>query len=164
MVSAQFSLFLISHSNFMESERIKSITEEFLASMGFEVSVEILPQNEIMEIIVVSQEADKLIGVGGKTLEDVRYILGALFRAQLQERFFFTLDVNGYLRRKEEFLRELARVMAERVRRSKKALTLKPMPARERRLIHLELAGFPDIMTESIGSEPERRLMVRPYP
>lgn len=148
----------------MESEKIKSITEEFLTAMGFKVSVEILPQNEIVEISIVSQEADKLIGSGGKTLEDVRHILGALFRAQLQERFFFTLDVNGYLRRKEEFLRELARVMAERVRRSKRALTLKPMPARERRLIHLELAGFPDIMTESIGSEPERRLVVRPYP
>src|SRR3989344_3012522 len=148
----------------MNSETIKSITEEFLAAMGFEVAVEIFPQNECVEIRVVSQEADKLIGSGGRTLEDVRHILRALFRAQLQEKTFFTLDVNGYIRRKEELLRDLARVMAERVRRSNRALTLKPMTARERRVIHLELAGLPDIITESIGMEPERRLVVKPYP
>ena len=117
----------------MDSEQIKVITEEFLGAMGFEVTVEVSPQSDLFEIRVASQEADKLIGTGGRTLEDVRHVLSALLRFRVGQRIFFTVDVNGYLRRREEFLRELARVIAERVRRSQQALTLKPMPARERR-------------------------------
>lgn len=143
---------------------IKSIAEELFLAMGFDVAVGVELRGDYFEISVVSGEADFLIGSRGRNLQDIFQVLRALLRIRLGEKILFTLDVNGYLRRKEETLREIARAVAERVRRSRYSLTLKPMPARERRVIHLELASFPDIVTESIGVEPERRMVVKPYP
>ncbi len=145
-------------------DAIKTHTEEFLAVMGFDVEVEVGTEGEFFDIHITTSEADYLIGSGGRNLQDLHHVLKIYLIKRLESRVLFSLDVNGYMRKKEEFLRELARAMAERVRRSKEELTLKPMPARERRIIHVELASFPDINTESVGIDPERRLVVRPYP
>jgi len=58
----------------------------------------------------------------------------------------------------------LARSLADEVAITKKEKILSSMPAYERRIIHLELAGRSDVTTESIGQEPERRIVIRPYP
>ncbi|MFZ5559578.1 MAG: R3H domain-containing nucleic acid-binding protein, partial [Patescibacteria group bacterium] len=59
---------------------------------------------------------------------------------------------------------DLALKVAQKVRRTKKPVILEPMSAYERRFIHLRLAEYPDITTESIGEEPERKVVVRLYP
>ncbi|PJA84129.1 MAG: hypothetical protein CO145_02195, partial [Candidatus Nealsonbacteria bacterium CG_4_9_14_3_um_filter_37_13] len=71
---------------------------------------------------------------------------------------------NGYKKKKLDYLKELARSLADEVALTKKEKNLPPMAAYERRIIHLELAGRSDVTTESIGEEPERRVVVRPYP
>lgn len=132
--------------------------------MGFDAGVEVVSQGGFFDITVTSQDGYYLIGSGGKNLEDIHRVLRLFLCARIGERVFLSLDVNGYMRKKEEFLRELARAMADRVRKSKETLTLKPMSPRERRIIHVELASFPDVITESVGVDPERRLIVKPYP
>ncbi|PIR71473.1 MAG: hypothetical protein COU43_02475 [Candidatus Nealsonbacteria bacterium CG10_big_fil_rev_8_21_14_0_10_37_25] len=82
----------------------------------------------------------------------------------LTEPFFIDLDINGYKKKKLDYLKELARSLADEVALTKKEKNLPPMAAYERRIIHLELAGRSDVTTESIGEEPERRVVVRPYP
>ena len=84
----------------------------------------------------------------------------------LSNVFHFVLAILRGLFRKEreKFLTELAQKAAQRVRRTKNPIFLEPMSAYERRFIHLELAEYPDIATESIGEEPERKIVVRLYP
>ncbi len=66
-------------------------------------------------------------------------------------------------RKKYEYLRELAKSVADEVALTKKEKQLAPMPAHERRIIHLELVGRTDIISESIGQEPERKIVIKPY-
>jgi len=77
---------------------------------------------------------------------------------------FVVIDVNNHKEIRKNELNEIAIDAAKKVRRTKEALTLEPMSAYERRIIHLKLAELPDIVTESTGEEPERRLVVRLYP
>ena len=71
--------------------------------------------------------------------------------------------MNHYKEKKIKYLRELARSIANEVSLSKKEMALEPMPAYERRVIHMELAGRSDVTTESIGEEPERKVVIKPY-
>ena len=70
------------------------------------------------------------------------------------------VDVEDYRGRRERQLSEIANRAAERVNESGKMLQLEPMPALERRWIHLALRNNPDVSTQSIGEEPQRRVVI----
>jgi spoIIIJ-associated protein len=97
-------------------------------------------------------------------LSALQHIAKILVSKQHPTYAFLNLDINSYRESRKNELAEIALQVAKRVRRTKKTVVLEPMPAFERRIIHLKLAEQPDIITESIGQEPERRIMVRLYP
>jgi spoIIIJ-associated protein len=72
------------------------------------------------------------------------------------------VDVQGYRARRERQLRQLARRMADQAVKTGRRQVLEPMPANERRYIHLELRNQPDVTTESIGEEPNRKVTIIP--
>lgn len=152
----------------MKTEKLlKKITEELLKKMTFkEVVVEIKKQAESPILIVSVQvdDASRLIGQSGSNLNDLQRVLRLLIAKKTSEPSPFLLDVNGYREKREAFLKELSRELVEQVIKTKKSVMLQPMSSYERRIIHLELAERTDIVTESIGEEPERRVVIRPYP
>src|SRR5438128_427421 len=81
---------------------------------------------------------------------------------KLGSRVLVTVDVEAYHRRREDTLRGLARRMADRVRQSRRPMTLEPMPAAERRIIHIALADDPSVMTASTGFGEGRKVVIRP--
>jgi spoIIIJ-associated protein len=95
---------------------------------------------------------------------EIQHLLNAIFKKEIGEEFFLDLDIEGYKEKKVKYLKELARSVADEVALTKKERILEPMPAYERRIIHLELASRPDVTTESIGKEPKRRVVIKPYP
>ena len=146
-------------------EKIKKITEEFFKKTTFEVEIEILPQkDQTIPINIKSEEPQILIGEGGKTLLEIQHLLKAISKRKIEGNFYIDLDINNYKKKKIEYLKELARSVADEVALTKKEKKLALMPAYERRIIHLELAGRPDVTTESTGQEPERSIVVKPYP
>ena len=146
-------------------KKIKETTEEFFRKTTFEVKIEFLPPRDLtIPINLELEDPQILIGEGGQTLAEIQHLLKAILRRKIQEPFFIDLDISGYKKKKFEYLKELARSAADEVTITKKEKVLSPMPAYERRIIHLELAGRSDITTESIGQEPERRVVIRPYP
>ena len=146
-------------------KKIKEIVEEFFKKMTFEVEIEILPQKDLtLPINLKLKEPQILIGEGGQTLFETQHLLKAILKRKISEPFFVDLDISGYKKKKIEYLKELAKSIADEVAITKKEKSLAPMPAYERRIIHLELADRSDVTTESIGREPERRVMIRPYP
>jgi len=148
-----------------ELNEIKNIIEEFFKKMTIEIDFESLSEKERTLIVQLKTEEPKiLIGDRGQTLLEIQHLLKALLRRKMQQDFYIDLDINDYKKKKTEYLKELARSAADEVSLSKKEKILSPMPAYERRIIHLELAGRQDVVSESIGQEPERRIVVRPYP
>ena len=146
-------------------EKIKKITEEFFKKATFEVEIEILPQkDQTIPINIKSEEPQILIGEGGKTLLEIQHLLKAISKRKIEGNFYIDLDINNYKKKKIEYLKELARSVADEVALTKKEKKLALMPDYERRIIHLELAGRPDVTTESTGQEPERSIVVKPYP
>lgn len=146
-------------------EKIKDEVKEFFKKVTFEVEIEFLPQRDLtLPINLKLENPQILIGERGQTLLEIQYLLKAILKRKIKKDFYIDLDISGYKKKKIEYLKELARSVADEVTLTKKEKILSPMPAYERRIIHLELAGRQDVTTESIGREPERRVVIRPYP
>jgi spoIIIJ-associated protein len=103
-----------------------------------------------------------LIGRRGSSLAALQYLVNVMVTRRLGSRVLVTIDVEHYHRRREDSLRGLARRMADRVRQSRRPVTLEPMPAAERRIIHLALSEDQNVMTASVGQGDERKVVIRP--
>jgi len=151
----------------MSEELIKKIEEEvreFFSKLGVDFKIEISRDEKTFKINIQAKDFQDLIGEKGKTLLEIQHLLNAILKKKIREEFFIDLDIAGYKERKIKYLKELARSVADEVALTKKERILEPMPAYERRIIHLELASRPDVITESIGKEPKRRVVIKPYP
>ena len=72
------------------------------------------------------------------------------------------VDVEGYRSRREKQIRQLANRMADQVTKMGRKVTMEPMTANERRMVHIELRGHPAVFTESSGEEPYRKVVILP--
>ena len=111
---------------------------------------------------IEGEDLGLLIGRRGATLAALQYMVNVMVTRKLGSRVLVTVDAEHYHRRREETLRNLARRMADRVARSRRPVTLEPMPAAERRIIHLELAEDEDVVSGSVGTGDERKVVIRP--
>lgn len=105
-----------------------------------------------------------LIGPRAETLEALQYITNLIVGKELGRSIPLIVDVQGYRARREQQVRQLARRMAEQAVKSGRRQVLEPMPASERRLVHIELRDNPDVFTESIGEDPRRKVTIIPKP
>ncbi len=157
--------------NLQEFEKIKKAAAEFFRQTGLSIEVEVKNAAEDSTILVdlKADEPQFLIGERGQTLSEIQRLLRAVLRRQIgssepTEPFYVDVDVNDYKKKKVEYLKEIARATADEVSLSKKEIELVAMPPYERRVVHTELAARADVVTESIGQEPERRIIVKPKP
>jgi spoIIIJ-associated protein len=111
---------------------------------------------------IEGEDLGLLIGRRGATLSALQYLVNVLVTRKLDSRVLVTVDVEHYHRRREETLQNLARRMADRVRASRRPFTLEPMPANERRIIHLALADNANVTTGSVGVGEDRKVVIRP--
>lgn len=119
-------------------------------------------EDGITKINLHVENAGILIGQNGDSLKDLEFVLRTILMKKGADKRI-VLDINNYRRLKENGLKEFAKETAKKVMITKKAVQLPAMNAYERRIIHMELATHPDVITESIGEEPERYLVVKPY-
>lgn len=138
-----------------------------LEKMGIRAEVEArsLPDLSIPYINILTDEARLLIGARAENLYALEYLLKRLVeRTESRDAAGFFLDVNGYRLHHIEELKADAKSMAKKVRLYRTQLVLKPMSPFERRIIHMALAEYPDITTESVGEGEARRVVIKPYP
>lgn len=149
-------------------EKIKNV----LTAMGVEgAEIEIKKDNLskdkehlLVDIDLPFKEARYFLNEDATGIGALQHVLRKLISRKDFSQPLIVIDINRHKKEKEKELVELAGKAAQKVRRTKKPITLKPMPAFERRFIHMKLAEQPDIVTESTGEEPERRVVVRLYP
>jgi spoIIIJ-associated protein len=103
-----------------------------------------------------------LIGRRGTTLAALQYMVNVMVNRKMGTRVLVNIDAEHYKRRREETLLGLARRMADRVRQTSRSITLEPMPAAERRIIHLVLAEDELVTTGSVGEGEDRKVVIYP--
>jgi spoIIIJ-associated protein len=101
-----------------------------------------------------------LIGRRSETLNALQYISSLIVGKELERWVPLQVDIEGYRARRERMLKQLAHRMADQAISTGKRQVLEPMPANERRVIHMELHDHPDVATESIGDEPNRKVTI----
>ena len=111
---------------------------------------------------VMGDDLGILIGRRGQTLATLQYMLRLMVSHQTKVWTPIVIDVEGYKQRRSEALQALAVRMAEQVRTRGTPFTLEPMPAYERRIIHLALADHPNVTTQSIGEGDLRKVVIQP--
>jgi len=139
-----------------------------LAHMGVHAGIEVHPAEGEEPLVLNIRGADErsssalsvLIGRRGETLAALQLLMHLVVSKQGDTRERVIVDVEGYRHRREENLRSMAQRIAQQVRTSGRAVTLEAMPPNERRIVHMALADFEDISTESEGEGDQRRVVV----
>ena len=143
--------------------------EELLQRMGIQARVEaqwgeVVPPGRIRPLMVnvMGDDLSILIGRRGETLSALQYITRLIVGKELKRPVAVVIDVEGYRARRERQLRMLARRMAEQAIETGRTMNLEPMPANERRIIHIELRENPNVDTQSIGEGDRRKVTIIP--
>lgn len=142
---------------------------ELLQRMGIEARVEArwgqadAPDRiRPLYVDVHGDDLSILIGRRGETLSALQYITRLIVGKELKRPVAVLIDVEGYRARRERQLRQLARRMASQALETNRTMSLEPMPAFERRIIHLELRDNPDVDTLSVGEGNRRKVTIIP--
>jgi spoIIIJ-associated protein len=148
------------------SKAAVAVLGDLLRHMGIQATVVVRePSADRSMPLVLDVEGDDLgllIGRQGDTLRDLQYITRLIASRKLQRWVNVVVDVAGYKKRRERVLTELAERMAERVIADGRPLTLEPMPAHERRIVHIALRGHEQVTTESTGEGRRRKVVISP--
>jgi spoIIIJ-associated protein len=111
---------------------------------------------------LTGEDSGLLIGRRGQTLQSLQFIVNLIVRKEYGENVRVVLDVEHYRQRREASLRDMATKVAARVSQTGRAITLEPMTAADRRVIHLALSNYPGVITESVGMGEERKVSIIP--
>lgn len=153
----------------LEEARVKAlrIVKTLLDKMGISAKTTsriMEPEDEndrqLVLVEVTGKDLSILIGRRAETLNSLQYVTSLLLNQQMGRWVPLVIDVQGYRFRRERQLRQLARRMADQVVATGRKQVLEPMPANERRIIHMELRYHPFVTTESVGEEPKRKTTI----
>lgn len=151
----------------MNSEQIIETIKEIIEKMGFGPEFDAVEMHQGAASrfeIRMRGEARMLIGEHGNNLASLEHLLKKIVRKRYNEEAKFTLDINDYRMKRLEDLKQEIKSAAKDVRLYHKSVPLRSMSSFERRIVHLLLAEYPDITTESTGEEPYRKVIIKPFP
>lgn len=143
------------------SARITAFLSGLLAQMEVPAAPQVSVDAEGNYLVeLVGQDLGCVIGRRGETLDAIQQLTGYAVNKGLTHRVRVRIDAEGYRSKREESLERMARRTAEKAVRFRRNVTLEPMNAYERHVVHTALQDYPDVTTYSIGTEPNRRTVV----
>ena len=146
-----------------EKDAVKEVTgilDTLLGLLGVPGKVEVLSNELPLALDIKGDDLGILIGRRGQTLASLEYITKLVVVGRLRAWIPLTVDVGGYKKRRRDSLQRLALYLAEQVKSRRRAITMEPMPADERRIVHLTLADDPDVTTHSIDEGEHRKVVI----
>lgn len=132
---------------------LKQISEE-------ELTYNIEDDKYYIYVNIEGEKTNSLIGYRGENLNALQTLLGAISNKNIEEKTRVILDISGYREKRKKVLEELAEKVSKTVIKTRKKVTLEPMSAYERKIIHSKLQNHPKVTTESVGEEPNRKIVV----
>ena len=139
---------------------VKLFLEKFLNQIGTNITYTVKRNKYGLEIAIEGQDAGFLIGYRGETLYALQTVISSVANKHSDQRIRVLLDIENYKNKREKTLEDLALKIAKTVERTRKPVTLEPMQAYERKIIHAALQASNTIKTESVGEEPRRRVVI----
>jgi len=152
-------------------ETAKNVLETLLSLMDLSGTITLSDEFTVIDengnasslgLNILGEDLGILIGRRGQTMVSLQYIVRLIMTHKTQVNLPIILDVEGYKQRRCEGLRTLAKKLAEQVKTRRVPFTMEPMPAFERRVIHVALADHPDVVTESTGVGEARKVVISP--
>jgi len=145
-------------------ERAEKIVS-FLTGLLERMDIAAVPQVKVEEegnynVELVGKDLGGVIGRRGETLDAIQQLTGYAVNHGQAKRCRVRVDAEGYRAKREESLERMARRVADKVVRYRRNMTLEPMNAYERHVVHTALQDYPDVTTYSVGVEPNRRTVV----
>ena len=142
------------------AEKGKEFLEKMFAQMGLIVMIEKMFTNDKITFQVHGEDLGILIGKHGQTLDAIQYLTNLVAHKEVSGHCHIVVDVENYRARREETLINLAKRLAAKVKRNRQKVSLEPMNAFERKIIHTALHDDKNIVTESAGDEPFRHIVI----
>jgi spoIIIJ-associated protein len=142
----------------------KELLTGILCRIPVEADVEVSTINGSIQLEITGDRSGLLIGKRGQTLDALQYILNKSINREtpFEEKTEIIVDTEDYRRRKQEILRDMASRMSQKAKKSLKPAAFNPMPANERRIIHMILSEDKEVYTKSYGEGALRRIIVYP--
>jgi spoIIIJ-associated protein len=144
-------------------EVAKEVLETLVKLMKITAEVSVLQANtgELpVTLNIEGEDLGVLIGRRGQALASLQHVVRLIVAEKLKVWVPINVDIAGYKKRRYESLQNLALRLAEQVKRNRRLIMLEPMPADERRIIHLALADHPDVTTQSMGEGDMRKVAI----
>lgn len=142
-------------------ENISEFLEVFLKQISKEeFEVKISNDEYYITVEIIGENTNLLIGYRGDTLNALQTLLSSIANKDIEEKVRVILDISGYKEKRKKVLEELADKISKTVVKTGKKVTLEPMPAYERKIIHSRLQNNKKVTTESVGEEPHRKIIV----
>ncbi len=142
-------------------ERAQDFLKAIFASMHKDVELECIKEEINYKINLIGENLGVLIGKHGQTLDSLQYLTNMVAnKNSMSSRIRIVLDVENYRSRREETLCQLAQRLATKARKYRTKIVLEPMNRHERKIIHMALQNYADIITYSDGVEPYRKIVV----
>src|SRR5664280_320821 len=144
----------------------RQVVADLLEKMKILARIEVRygePDEEGQRPVMVDVQGEDLavlIGRRAEILNALQYIVNLIVSKQVEHWVQVVIDVQGYRARRERQLRQMANRMADQAMKTGRRQVLEPMPASERRVVHLELRDHPRVATQSIGEEPARKVTI----
>jgi spoIIIJ-associated protein len=138
--------------------------QKTISQFGIEVTTKTELKDDIIHITLDTPRNPILIGKNGVTLQALNELVRLATSSKFKKRYRILLDINDYKEAKYDKVVAIAKRIARDVVRNKQDLTLDPMPADERRMVHNALSGMPNIKTESVGEGHRRAICIRYIP
>ncbi|MBR2742380.1 MAG: protein jag [Clostridia bacterium] len=142
------------------AEKAKQVLLEMLSKMGVTCDIEVTENGRELILNIVGDDVGTVIGRRGETLDALQYLLSLCVNKGKEEYIKITLDAENYREKRERTLEKLANKLAAKVVENKRSVTLEAMNPNERRIIHAALQDYKGVTTTSIGSEPNRRVVI----
>lgn len=144
-------------------KQAQEILQEILDRGGFLSLVNLRSEEEEAATLdIKGEDMGRIIGKEGNTIDALQYLLTVIFSKQEGKRIRVSIDAEGYRGRREKTLQNIARETAEKAMASGEEITLEPMNAAERRIIHVALQEDSQVTTYSVGERASRRVVVAP--
>lgn len=141
-------------------ENLESFLSVFLKKVEEELTFEISEDQYYIYININGEKTNQLIGYRGETLNAMQTLLGAVANKDIEEKVRVIVDISGYREKRKRVLEELAEKVAKTVIKTKRKVTLEPMSAYERKVIHSKLQKNSKVITQSVGEEPNRKVVI----
>ena len=142
------------------NDNIEIFLKEFISKVSESAEYSIDMSKNGLNIYLKDKNLGCLIGYRGETLYALQNILSSVASKGIENRVRVILDIEGYKEKRQKALEDLAEKLAKTVIRTKKSVTLEPMQAYERKIIHTKLQENNMVETRSIGEEPRRKIVI----